>query len=291
MKTQTQRGWGLGWVLVVSGLAAGAGFRHLEAAGFAVEVMHYEPGIGYATDWATGEGYTDPSVALGSPSRVTVDPDPVWGGTFAVDPFSPPYRRDQLVSIGAGGSLTVRLEVPAINDPRHSYGMDFIIYGSAGFIITNGDFTGGGITDGSLFGATTGETRVEVSADGQVFYPLDASLAPVVDALYPTDGSGTFGWPVNPALRAEDFDGLGLGGIRALYGGSAGGTGYDLAWARDAAGNPVTLDAAQYLRVSVLSGHAEIDGFAVVLIPEPGPLGLFGLGLGWLMLQARRRIS
>lgn len=272
-------------------LAVGAAVIRTAQAGFADAVITYQPGTGYATDWATGEAYTQPQAALGQPSRATVDPDPQYGGTFPVDPFGAPYLRSQLVSIGEGGELTVRLETPAYDDPAHPYGVDFQIFGSAAFIIVNGNFEGGGITDGSLFGATLGETRVAVSEDGTTFYVLNPSLAPVVDGLFPTDGAGAFGLPVNPALAPTDFDGLGLDGIRALYAGSAGGTGFDLAWAQDTEGKPVPLGAAQFVRVSVLSGHAEIDGFATV--PEASSnvlllVGLTGL-LGVRRRQPRRR--
>ena len=108
-------------------------------------------------------GYTNAAAALGSPSRQTVDPDPTFGGTFPVDPFSPPYLSSQVVSIGAGGSLTVHLDTPVVNDPAHPFGVDFIIFGNSGFVITNGNFSGGGITDGSLFANNSGSTRVSVS--------------------------------------------------------------------------------------------------------------------------------
>lgn len=259
------------------------------AEGFATEVIAYEPGVGYATEWSTGLGYTLPEAALGAPSRVTYDPDPQWGGVFPVTPFTAPYLRSQLVSLGEGGSLTVRLGSPAVEDPSHPYGIDFLIFGSAAFLITNGDYTGGGSTDGSLFGqAEPGSTRVEVSPDNQNWYLLNPSLAPVVDGLFPTDGEGDFSVPVNPALTATDFDGLGLDGIRQLYAGSAGGAGYDLGWAQDVSGQPVELSAVEYVRVTVTSGHAEIDAFAVV--PEPSTMALGVLGALWFLAGRRRRV-
>jgi hypothetical protein len=277
------RGWTLGLLL-----AGGLTGSQAASGGFAVEVIQYEPGVDYATDWQTGEGYTLPESALGAPSRVTVDPNPQFGGTFPVTPFAAPYLRSQLVSLGTGGSLTVKLAQPAENDPGHPYGIDFQIFGSAAFKIVNGDYTGGGITDGSLFGAAEpGSTRVEVSPDNETYYLLNPSLAPVVDGLFPTDGQGDFSIPGNPALTAADFDQQGLEGIHELYAGSAGGTGFDLAWAQDADGNPVALDAIQFVRVSVLSGHAEVDAFA--LVPEPSTTSLLGLGLVWLLAGRRRQ--
>ena len=259
---------------------------HTHARGFASAAVDYQSGAGYATDWQTGAGYTNVGAALGPPARVTVDPDPQFGGTFPVDPFSPPYLRTQLLSIGQGGSVTLELGPPALNDPAHRFGIDFIVFGSTGFLITNGNFTGGGITDGSLLGAQTGTTRVEVSQDGAVFYELAPSLAPVFDSYLPTDGAGDFFTAANPLLGEADFNGRDLGAIRGRYAGSAGGTGYDLAWARDAQGNPVPLDSASHVRLSVLSGHAEVD--AVVVVPEPDSATLLLVSLLGLAARGSR---
>jgi hypothetical protein len=250
-------------------------------AQFADSVVAYNPGSGFTT------GYTNSIAALGSPSRQTVDPDPLFGGTYPVDPFSPPYLSTQLVSLGAGGSLTVRLSTPAVNDPAHPWGVDFILFGNSGFAITNGDFSGGGITDGSLFGNNNGATRVSVSLDNVTYYTLNPALAPAVDGLFPTDGSGDFLKPVNPALVNNEFAGKDLAGIRGLYGGSGGGTGFDIGWARDPNGNTVNLSPVNFIRVDVLSGKSEIDGFAAV--PEPATWALGAVFAGILWIQRRHR--
>jgi hypothetical protein len=187
-----------------------------------------------------------------------------------------------LLSLGTGGSVTVRFDLPVQNHPSHPYGLDFLVFGSAGFLIVNGDFTGGGITDGSLFGAQEGQTRVSVSSDGLSFFALDADLAPTLDTFYPTDGLGDFTLPVHPTLTETDFDGLDVNGIRTLYGGSGGGFGFDLAWARDGDGLPVLLDSIQYVRLEVLSGRAELD--ALVAVPEPSAVVLGALGLALLLV-------
>ena len=250
--------------LAVAGLAGGG---VLQAAQFASEVVSYEPGEGFATDWATGEGFTKSDSILGAPSHETPGE---WGG--AVTPFSPPYLMDQILSIGKGGQVTLKFERPIRNESLNPFGLDFIVFGAAGFTITNGKFDGGGITDGSLFGHAEGETRVSVSMDGSAWFVLDSELAPKLDTYYPTDGSGDFGVPMKPELAADHFAEAGLVKLSELYAGSAGGAGFDLGWAVDAEGEPVALGQAQFVRLEVLSGRAEIDALSDVR-PKTAPLG------------------
>ena len=232
-------------------------------AQYASEVVSYVSGTGFSP------GYTNAASALGEPSRVTP-------GTFGgpVEPFDPDYLPSQLVSIGAGGSLTVRFSRPVLNHPNNRFGIDFIIFGDSGFIITNAfdpvtfEWIGTPATDGSLFGNNPGVSRVSVSRDGVTFYALNPALAPTVDDLLPTDGTGSFHTPADPSLTQADFSGLTLDGIRALYNGSAGGAGYDVSWAQDAEGNPVNLQEISYVRIEILSGKAEVDGIAAVFTPR-----------------------
>lgn len=243
----------------------------------ATQILGYSPGTGAAN------GYQNPNSALGEPSRLTPGE---FGGP--VDPFSAPWQSSQLVSIGAGGSLTVRFQFPVLNLDGNPHGLDFLVFGSAAFLITNGDFSGGGITDGSLFGSSTSPTRLSVSADGSQFFTLDPALAPVVDGFFPTDGSGDFSRAVPPTLRETDFSGLGLSGIRSLYDGSGGGTGFDIGWARNADGSPADLDAIQFVRIDVLGDRVEVDGFSAV--PEPTTRALLMLGaLVGMAIQRPRR--
>ena len=246
----------------------------LAFAQFADSVVSYTSGTGFQP------GYNTPASALGEPSRVTPG---MFGGP--VDPFNSPYLSSQVVSLGVGGSLTVQFNSPILNNLANPFGLDFNIFGNAGFVITNGDYSGGGITDGTLYGADATSTRISVSADGINFFTLNPASAPLVDTQFPTDGSGNFGLPVNPALDAGSFAGQDLLGIRSLYNGSGGGRGFDISWAQDGIGNSVTLPSISFVRVDVLGGNAEIDGFAVV--PEPAGASL--LLLGSLAFWAVRR--
>jgi len=206
-------------------------------AQYADAVVSYTPG-------AVGNpNFTNATAALGEPSRV----NPFGEST---DPFNPPYGTNQIVSLGAGGSLTLRLSTPIANDPSHPFGVDFILFGNSGFIITNGDFSGGGITDGTLFGnnPSAGGTRV--------------------------------------SLTNADFAGLDLNGIRSKYNGSAGGSPYDLNDAMDGSGVHVDLADALYVRIDVLQGGSEIDALSVV--PEPSTWVLAALGAGAWWLRRRR---
>jgi len=251
------------------------------AAQFASAVVSYNSGVGFQP------GYTSASSALGEPSRVKPG---LFGGP--VDPFNPPYLSSQVVSIGAGGSLTVQFSAPIVNNPGHPFGLDFNIFGNAGFIITNSvdqnfNYLGTPRTDGSLFGADALATRVSVSSDGINFFTLNPALAPTVDALFPTDGQGDFGLAINPALKAADFAGLDLAGIRSRYNGAGGGRGYDISWAQDSLGQSVLLSSVEYVHIEVLAGNAEIDG--LVAVPEPTTLSFALIGLATCVVARHKR--
>lgn len=251
-------------------------------AQFATSVVSFNAGVGYQVEFGSNIPITDPSQALGAP---TASNPGEFGGP--VDPFNPPYLASQIVSMGTGGSLTLRFDTPIENHAANPFGLDFIVFGNAGFIITNGDFGGGGITDGSLFGAAEpNSTRVSISADNNTYFTLSPLLTPTFDRYFPTDSQGNPHIAVNPAFANEPaFLNQGLPGIRQRYNGSAGGTGFDIDWARDLDNNPVNLSSIQYIRVEVLSGSAEIDSISVV--PEPTTSAL--LTLSALLLLRKRK--
>jgi hypothetical protein len=250
-------------------LAGGLFVPTITRAQFASSVVSYTQGSGVPAT------YNNPNTALGAPATFI--------GYQNTDPFNPPYQASDIIGLGTGGSMTLQFNTPIQNTGAHPFGLDFIIFGHAGFVE---NFGNGTATDGSLFTGGTSTVRVSVSADGTTFYTLNPLLTPVVDGLFPTDASGNPFIPVNPALTAADFTGKDLAGIQALYAGSGGGAGFDLAWAVDGSNQSVALSSVSFLRLDVLSGPAYID--AVSVVPEPATCSLALLG-GLLMWRARRK--
>lgn len=269
-------------VLAGLALASVLSVSNLHAALAATSVRDYAPGE------LSGSlvGYTNASAAVGLPA--TENPAaPPWSPTpTPITPFEAPYTAGQLAGVGAGGWLTLYFATPIRNDPGNPYGLDFTVYGGHALMDVNWP---NGLSDGTVFGALGGDTRVSVSADGATFYQLNPSLAPVTEAGLPTDAAGVFGLPPNPALTPAAFAGKDLAQIRALYGGSAGGAGYDLAWALDSQGQSVNLAEVSYVRLDVLSGQTKID--AIVAAPEPAvwALGVAGLALIWWVRRNQAR--
>lgn len=225
----------------------------------------------------------NPATALGEPSRISHDPQ--WGDSN-VNPFSPAYLPDQIVSIGPGGSLTVQFDQPVTDDPSNPFGLDLLTFGNSGYQV---DFNTGRAL--GLFGSNS-QGVLEVSADGQSWRTVPNArpdgLFPTLgfsDALDPFDpapGSvlADFTKPVNPAFNAW---GLTYPQILAAYNGSGGGTGIDLA--------SVGLSAISFVRVSLpltTSGNLEIDAFSDVS-PVPSPASLVPL-LFALGVSRRRRV-
>ena len=252
------------------------------AASFASQVVSYTPGSN------TAAGYGDPNTALGSPGRTT------GSGAFDGDvtPFNAPYAASDVVSIGAGGSLVVRFDHQVTDDAANPYGIDLLVFGNSFLGI---DF-GTGLADGTLIFTEPG--LISVSQDGSTWFDVpglfaDGSLFPTLAYQDPT-GPFSFGGAiptsytqaVNPALTAADFAGLTTAQIAALYGGSGGGTGIDLA--------VVGLPWIEYVRVSQLASDGwstEVDAFADV--PEPEAATLFGVAallLTWSRARTLRPI-
>lgn len=243
------------------------------AAPYGLSVVAYTPGAG-ATP-----GYTNPASALGEPSRFSADPK--YPG--AVTPFNSPFLPEQVVSIGAGGSLTLAFEEPVLDDPMNPFGIDLLVFGNSFFFdpITFEPIARAISADGGT---------VEVSADGQAWFLVPGAQA---DGLFPTLGyvdvtdpysspAGAvptdFTRPVDPGFAWLGAD---LATLVAGYDGSGGGAGIDLA--------SVGLASASFVRLGLpagATGNIEIDAVSDVSpVPAPGALAAVGV----LALASRRR--
>lgn len=243
-------------VLTVFACAAWTSTLWVGGQPFATSVVSYDPGIDPTV------GFTDPSAALGRPTRIT-SPDHPAGGV--VTPFQPAFGADELVSLGAGGTLVLRLDDPVDDQPgTRSFGMELLVFGNA-------FFTGSPAAAGPL---ASEPATIELSQDGTTWLPVTA----VADAAFPTLGyadlsdpfastAGTistdFHRPVDPTLELE---GMSFDEIVTAYAGAGGGTGIDI--------GETGLTWVQYIRFT--NPHApgsgvspEIDGVTVVLPHKP----------------------
>ena len=130
-------------------------------AQYAAEVISFTSGSSAAV------GYDDSSVALGEPERVTGE---LIGFPGVVSPFNPLFGTDEMVSIGEGGQLTLKLShfvLPQVGE------------------LVLGVFVNAGLADqdypNGLAGSSLSETEntfgidsaiVEVSADNITYVPL-----------------------------------------------------------------------------------------------------------------------
>ena len=260
------------------------------ADGFAKKVISYDAGATPASRWYFDSSWnfvetvplTDPSAALGKPTGLVTDP---YVDDVIVSPFNPAANPDQIVSVGEGGRLALRLENYAVVGAGAEIGL-FTNVGLADQDWPNG-LAGG--TPVPTFGADG--VAVEVSADGLVWSPM-GSITPDVPTNAWTDASGPYLTCTAGLTEADcsapftgslaDFADKTYAEIKTLLGGSAGGYWLDLSStglsqvgyirfivADD--GDPNTDLSFELDAVSVASGHM---GGAV---PEPCSLGLLAL--------------
>ncbi len=208
-------------------------------------------------------------VALGSPERFTGEGfDPM-----IVSIFNPAWRLNEVVSIGAGGSLVLRFDTPITDDPNNPFGIDLLIFGNA--LLVDGNPQDGVCPPTAQLIAEGG--TIDLSTDGVNWVAVPGIDA---DGLFPTAGwldvtdpyattAGTvesnFLLPVNPAITTSDFNSQSNDAILLLYRGSGGGAGVDI--------GPLGLESVSFVRISNTPGAIntpEIDAVADVAPRKPG---------------------
>lgn len=256
---------------------------------YASEVVEYVQGIGVGVDIVTGEPFNDPASALGRP---TVD---TTGDGFSVPldepvplvPVNAAFRAFELVSIGQGGSLTLKFNHPVEDDPCNPHGVDFIVFGNAFQTVGGGQPWQNGDPNSTFVSRNlfSEPAPVSVSQDGLEWFTFDVgpsadSFAPTLGRLYdPKNHDRSLGdwnewWgaptdptvPLDPTWAPADLMGRTVAEAALLYGGSAGGTGFDLA--------ALGLEWIQYVRIeNDRSFVPEIDAVADVAPSSDAPSG------------------
>jgi len=263
------------------------------ADSFAAEVISYNAGTTPATrdyynsSWAYVETVSlmNSPAALGKPTGFVVEPYDPPGAI--VSPFSPAANPDQIVSIGEGGHLTLRLENYAVAGDGDEIGL-FANVGVYTFGTTSGTF---GID----------EVTVDVSYDGSdwrslgpitVDIPTDVWLNASDPYLTSTEGliEADFSKPFTGELSG--LLGKTYAEIKASFDGSAGGYWLDL--------SSTGLTEVGYIRFSVADDGTDVDlnfeldavsvasGHIGAAVPEPCSLGVLALA-GTCLLRRRRK--
>jgi len=252
---------------------------------WADHVVSYVQGTGVGNDFVTGNPINNPLTALGEPTRFTSDPANFGGPTT---PFSSAYRDDEIVTIGAGGSLTLQFDEPVVDHPLNPFGIDLLVFGNAFYSIDFGTFLATGAVDDD-------GGSIEVSDNGVDFFPVTGSADgrfptvgyldvtepfPSLDGAVPSD----FTKPVNPAALSN-VTGMNTAQIIAAYDGSGGGLGVDI--------SSTGLASISFVRFSNPAGSLktpEIDAVADVrAVPEPATIGLLLLAATSVAALRRRQ--
>lgn len=257
----------------------------LRAQPFADMVVSYTPGAD------VNPVFNDPANALGMPALNNGFGE--FGGEVFdlgdVTPFNAAFLPEQLVQVGDGGELVVRFDHRVLDDPANPFGIDLLVFGN-GFFELVGAVAGGLFADDAL---------ISVSQYGDLWSDITSVFA---DGLFPTSaytdtpgaflsGGATlsdFTLPVDPSIDWLDktYEQL-VTDPAALYAGSGGGGGVDLA--------ETGLPWIQYVRIQAREDPdtgvvvlAEIDAFSdVAAVPEPAVIWLSLLGLAGLRVRRR----
>ncbi len=289
------------WQFLFGSIALAAsvmlGSANRVAAQYAVEVISYLPGTTPAA------GFIDPSAPLGEPERFTGE------GVFpgAVSPFNPPFLNTEIISVGEGGGLTLRLSNFVLPQGGPEIGV-FTNAGLADDAYPNGQAAATLNAGSGTFGIDRAE--VEVSEDGLTWESLGLTTFDVPTNGY-TDLTSPFSSTAGSSLTdlqqpfagsLSDFENLfysdgGNPDILDLLAGSGGGTWLDI--------SGTSFSQVGYIRFSVAddgdpmtSLNFELDAVSIAsgaigaaTVPEPSTFVLVGLMGIAACLATRCRLS
>jgi hypothetical protein len=234
------------------------------------------------------------TAVLGKPStEILSKPNPlepagIFKNSLVYSPYNvAPDGSPLIVQLDFGANIVVAFDHNVGDDLHNLYGIDFIIFGNSRFrgvgtVYPVTDMNSYKLSPTSMFDAGEDPMLVSVAQYSNGPWYSFAS-GPYADALYPTQA---YAWdvndanwadeqnwlkPVNPAFVLNDFKGETAAAAIAMYDGSAGGTGFDLAnlspddYAALEA-DPVTgRKWIRYVKVEAsLEYSGEIDGFSDV---------------------------
>jgi hypothetical protein len=264
-------------------------------AQFAAEIVSYNPGT------TPVNGFTTALAALGEPERFTGE------GVFPgiVSPFNPPYLPSDIVSIGEGGQITLRLSNYAI--PQSGGLPEIGIFENVGLVATDFPNVRAG-SPATAFGIDS--ANVEVSDNGTHWVSLGSVTVDVPSNGY-TDLSDPFSATPGSALsdfqqpfvgNLNSFDGLAYSDsanfdMLDLLAGSGGGKWIDISSAG--------FSQVGYIRFSVpddgnpnVGQNFELDAVSIshvalgaTTVPEPTMLSLVGWAIVPLVRRRRRSAS
>jgi hypothetical protein len=242
---------------------------------YANNVVSYVPGALADPAWDI------PSAALGGLNPVAGSFAEGHGGVtdFYTTPFDPTFDPSEMVEIGGGGSLILKLGQTASTD-------GYTIGVHTGIGLNDADYPNGTNTSpATFFNSFLRQADVLVSADGVNWGDLGnmsfsnpsnyyAGSATDPEGLSP--GVGPTADPGEPFLGSlSSFDGQNWQGTLNVLNGSAGGTWLNLKGVTDGHGNPIT--GVNYIQFVVPSGELmmvdAVVGLNNSMSPIPGATG------------------
>jgi hypothetical protein len=252
--------------------------------------------VSYNAGATPAAGFTAPATALGSPERLTGE------GSFpsVVSPFSPPFLESEIVSVGEGGHITVRLSHYAI--PQAS-GPEIGVFENVGLIDTS--FPNGvagspaatfGIDSALVEASANGTTWVSL---GNVAFDIPANgYTDVTDPFAGAAGSvpSDFQKPFTGDLASFSglryFDAVGPDMLELLAGSGGGkwldisGTGLaQVGWIRFSVADD--LNATSRLNFELDAVAISRAAVGAIVVPEPQTFILISMPLAIALLQRR----